>query len=40
MALKKYNKKPLNVSIIDAVGEWRKYLKELEIILIYLNYQD
>ena len=31
MALKKYNKKPLNVSIIDAVGEWRKYLKELEI---------
>ncbi len=31
MSLKRYNKKPLNVSIIDAVGEWRKYLKELEM---------
>ena len=36
MSLKKYNKKLLNVSIIDAVGEWRKYLKELEIYNINL----
>ena len=36
MSLKKYNKKLLNVSIIDVVGEWRKYKKKLEIYKINL----
>tara|TARA_Y100000591_G_scaffold332300_1_gene369102 strand:- start:5 stop:1156 length:1152 start_codon:yes stop_codon:yes gene_type:complete len=31
MSLKKYKKNSLNVSIIDAVGEWTKYKKEIEI---------
>ncbi len=31
MSLKKYNKNSLDVSIIDVVGEWAKYKKEIEI---------
>lgn len=30
MSIKKYYKKSLNVSIIDVVGEWSKYKKEIE----------
>ena len=36
MSLKKYNKKSLNVSIIDVVGEWIKYKKQIEIFKINL----
>ncbi len=36
MSLKKYNKKSLNVSIIDVVGEWIKYKKQIEMSKINL----
>ena len=31
MSMKKYNKKSLNISIIDVVGEWSKYEKEIQM---------
>ena len=34
MSLKKYYKKSLNVSIIDVVGEWLKYKKEIDALKI------
>ena len=34
MSLKKYYKKSLNVSIIDVVGEWSKYKKEIDALKI------
>ena len=33
-SLKKYNKNQINVSIIDAVGEWKKYKDEIEVLKI------
>ena len=34
MSLKKYNKDQINVSIIDAVGEWKKYKDEIKVLKI------
>ena len=36
MSIKKYNKKSLNISIIDVVGEWSKYEKEIQALKINL----
>ena len=36
MSMKKYNKKSLNISIIDVVGEWSKYEKEIQALKINL----
>ncbi len=36
MSMKKYNKKSLNISIIDVVGEWSKFKKEIEAFKINL----
>ena len=36
MSIKKYNKKSLNISIIDVVGEWSKYEKEIHALKINL----
>ena len=36
MSMKKYNRNSLNISIIDAVGEWSKYKKEIEALKINL----
>ena len=36
MSIKKYNKKSLNISIIDVVGEWSKYEKEIQELKINL----
>ena len=36
MSMKKYNRKSLNISIIDAVGEWSRYKKEIEALKINL----
>ena len=33
-SLKKYNKDQINVSIIDAVGEWKKYKDEIKVLKI------
>ena len=33
-SLKKYNKNQINVSIIDAVGEWKKYKDEIKVLKI------
>ena len=34
MSIKKYSKKSLNISIIDVVGEWSKYEKEIQALKI------
>ena len=36
MSMKKYTKKSLNISIIDVVGEWSKYEKEIQELKINL----
>ena len=36
MSMKKYTKKSLNISIIDVVGEWSKYEKEIQALKINL----
>ena len=36
MSMKKYSRNSLNISIIDAVGEWSKYKKEIEALKINL----
>ena len=36
ISIKKYNKKSLNISIIDVVGEWSKYEKEIQALKINL----
>ena len=36
MSMKKYTKKSLNISIIDVVGEWSKYEKEIHALKINL----
>ena len=36
MSMKKYNKNSLNISIIDVVGEWSKYEKEIQALKINL----
>ena len=36
MSMKKYTKKSLNISIIDVVGEWSKYEKEIQALKIDL----
>ena len=33
-SLKKYNKNQINVSIIDAAGEWKKYKDEIKVLKI------
>jgi len=39
MSMKKYTKKSLNISIIDVVGEWSKYEKEIQELRMSLNCQ-
>ena len=36
MSMKKYNKKSLNISILDVIGEWSKYEKEIQALKINL----